>query len=238
MDNFQIETAQNVSIQQNAASIGDRILAFLVDLLILVIYSIIAIVLIESISVTSGQQWVYQLVLGLPAFLYHLLWETFWDGQSPGKALLKIRVVRLDGSRAALSNYLVRWLLRVIDITLASGGVAVVTILFRGSGQRLGDIAATTTVIDEKQRVRLQQALFAKIPQDYVPTYSQVTVFDDAEMRKIKNIFTDARRNREHHIIVQLSDKVSGLMDVTPEEKPLHFLATVLKDYTYYTQDS
>ena len=99
MDNFQIETAQNISIHQNAAGVGERILAFLIDLVLQVFYLIAVNFLLQGLDLDSGQQWVYILVMGLPLFLYALLWETFWNGQSPGKALLQIRVVKIDGSK-------------------------------------------------------------------------------------------------------------------------------------------
>ncbi len=236
MDNFQIETAQNVSIQQNAAGIGDRILAFLIDMLIIIAYLIAVFFIMAALDVDLGRGWAFQLIFGLPVFLYHLLWETFWNGRSPGKATLKLKVVRLDGSKPSFSNYLVRWLLRVLDITLATGSIAVITILLKGTGQRLGDIAATTTVISEKQRVKFHQTILVDIPEDYIPIYPQVTVFSDNEMRKIKHIFQEAKRDGNHNIIVQLSIKVSGLMDVVPEEKPMKFLSKVLEDYNYYTQ--
>ena len=123
------------------------------------------------------------MTIGLPLFLYHLLWEMFWNGRSPGKAVMKLRVVKLDGSKPSFSNYLLRWLLRIIDLTLTSGAVALVTILFNGRGQRLGDIAATTTVISEKKTMDLHRTLLIDIPEGYVPTYPQVTVFSDREMQ-------------------------------------------------------
>ena len=236
MDNFQIETAQNVSIQQNVAGIGERILAYLIDFLIIVAYYIIAIFLMGMLEVDMMDQWTFWMILSLPPFLYFLLWETFWDGKTPGKAALKIKVTRLDGSRPAFSNYLIRWLLRLLDISLAMGGVAVVMILLNGRGQRLGDMAAGTTVISERQRVKFHQTILVDIPEDYVAIYPQVTVFSDAEMRKIKTIYTEARKHADHHVIVELSKKVSSMMDVTTEEKPLQFVARVISDYNYYTQ--
>jgi uncharacterized RDD family membrane protein YckC len=236
MDNFQIETAQNVNIQQNAAGIGERILAYLIDLLIIIAYFIIVLFILEILSFDYGEEWVFGLILGLPIFLYFLLWETFWDGKTPGKATMKIKVTQLDGSRPVFSNYLVRWLLRLLDITLAFGGIAVVSILLNGKGQRLGDMAAGTTVISERQRVRFNQTILVDIPEDYIAVYPQVTVFSDAEMRKIKTIYTEAKRDANHNIIFELSKKVSALMDVTPQEKPLQFVDRVIADYSYYTQ--
>ncbi|QED37302.1 RDD family protein [Antarcticibacterium arcticum] len=236
MDNFQIETAQNIGIHQNVAGIGDRILAFLIDGLILVGYAILASFAIAGLGLDGGQQWVYYLIIGLPVFMYYLVWETFNNGRTPGKAALNIRVVRLDGSRPAFSQYIIRWLLRLIDISLSSGGVALVTILLNGKGQRLGDMAAGTAVISERNKMQLSQTLHMDIPENYVPTYSQVTILKDRDIQKIKKIYYNARRNGYHNVIVTLADKVAVLLEVKPVERPLDFIDRVLKDYNYYTQ--
>ncbi|MEM0517069.1 RDD family protein [Aequorivita flava] len=237
MDNFQIETAQNVNILQNVAGVGDRILAYLLDSLIMGFYVFVIILLFSSVHLTDDYFMVVGLTIGLPLFLYHLLWEMLWNGQSPGKAVMNLRVVKTDGSKPAFSNYLLRWLLRVIDITATSGGLALVTILLNGKGQRLGDMAALTTVITEKQIVNFSQTIVTDIPENYQPTYPQVTVFSDAEMQKIKNIFMEARQHGNHHVILKLADKVSSVMTVKLEDTPLKFLDTVIKDYNHFTQN-
>ncbi|GAB2773211.1 RDD family protein [Salinimicrobium soli] len=236
MDNFQIETAQNISISQNVAGVGERILAFLIDGLIMLAYVIIVSFLAGALDVSAGEEWVFYLVIGLPLFLYHLLWETFWNGKTPGKAALDIKVVKLDGSKPAFSNYLVRWLLRMVDITLTSGSVAVVSILMSGKGQRLGDMAATTTVISEKKKPDLEATLMVNVPENYQPVYPQVTVLTDKDVQDIKELYQDSLRNSNFRVIRSLSEKVAGLLEVTPEENPSDFLKTVIKDYNYYTQ--
>lgn len=236
MDNFQIETAQNISLEQNVAGIGERILAFLIDLAIIVVYIIFAGLMLAGLGGDSGSEFMYYLVLGLPPFLYHLLWETFWNGQTPGKALLQIRVVRKDGTRPSFSNFLIRWLLVFIDITLTGGGVAVVCILLNGKGQRLGDIAAGTTVISERKTVSIQETLSVDLPENYKPSYPQVTVLSDRDIQQVKNLYDSARRNEQHHIIIALSEKLAGLMDVKVEERPIDFVRKVITDYNYYTQ--
>ena len=60
---------------------------------------------------------VLSLIYTLPMLLYHLLFEVFNNGQSIGKASLRIRVVKLDGSQPDLGSLLIRWLLRILDIT-------------------------------------------------------------------------------------------------------------------------
>lgn len=236
MDNFQIETAQNISIEQNVAGIGERILAFIVDLAIIVIYMIFAGLIMAGIQGDRGNQMMYYLVLGLPSFLYYLLWETFWNGRTPGKALLQIRVVRKDGTPPAFSNYLVRWLLRIIDISLTSGGVAVVCILLNGKGQRLGDIAAGTAVISERKKLSIHNTLSVDVPENYQPKYPQVTILSDSDIQEIKNLYQKAKREGQHHIIISLSTKIAELIDVKIEERPLDFVQRVITDYNYYTQ--
>ncbi|PQB04647.1 RDD family protein [Aureitalea marina] len=236
MDNFQIETAQNVRIEQDAAGVGERILAFLIDSLIIAAYSIATLYILGSIDLPDDMVWVFILSIGLPILLYHLLWESLWNGRSPGKAAMQLRVVKLDGSRPAFSNFLLRWLLRFIDVSISSGAVALVTILMNGRGQRLGDIAATTTVISEKQTGNLGRTLLMDLPEDYQPKYPQVTVFTDREIQTIKNVLNDSRANRNYNIIHQLSERVATVMEITPQEKAVDFLTTVIKDYNYYTQ--
>lgn len=236
MDNFQIETAQNISIRQNVAGIGDRILAFIIDSFLLGFYMIMAALILSGTGLEGTNLWLYYTVLGLPSILYYLLWESFWNGQTPGKAALQIRVVKKDGSRPAFSNYLVRWLLRLIDISLSSGGIAVVTILLNGKGQRLGDIAAGTTVISEKKSVGLVNTLGVDLPKDYQPRYPQVTVLKDADVQNIKNLYRQARREGQQEIILSLAKKLSELLGVQSEERPAEFVRRVINDYNYYTQ--
>ncbi|MCC8359232.1 RDD family protein [Salinimicrobium sediminilitoris] len=236
MDNFQIETAQNISITQNVAGVGERILAYLIDGLIMLAYIIVATMLMGGLDASQGQEWLFVSVVILPLLLYFLLWESLWNGQSPGKAALDLRVVKLDGSKPAFSNYLVRWLLRIVDITLTSGSVAVVTILMNGKGQRLGDLAAGTTVISERVRTGLDRTLLVNVPEDYRPVYPQVTTLSDRDVQEIKDIYKNSLHNSNYRVIAKLANRVSELLQVTPEEKPVQFLKTVLKDYSFYTR--
>ena len=239
MDNFQIETAQNISIQQQVAGIGDRILAYIIDVVLLIGYWIVSLFLVSAFGLESnsgGSINIYFMIIGIPSFLYFLLFEGFWDGRTPGKSAIGLRVVKTDGSKPGFGSYFVRWIMRIIDITMTSGGVAVFTILLNGKGQRLGDIAAGTTVINERKRVNLGQTLLEEIPDDYVPKYPQVTVFSDADVQKIKTVYSKAKKDSKHNVIIKLSDKLAKTMQVVPEETPFVFVDRVLKDYNYYTQ--
>ncbi|MGY5850818.1 RDD family protein [Salegentibacter sp. F14] len=235
MDNFQIETAQNISIQQNVAGVGDRILAFIVDSFILGIYLILSSFMISGTGLDSAGEFVYYLILGVPLLLYYLLWESLWNGQTPGKKILQLRVVKIDGSRPELSNFVIRWLLRLIDISISSGAIAVVSILLNGKGQRLGDIAAGTTVISEKKQIGLENSLGVDLPEDYRPLYPQVSMLSDSDIQEVKNLYGNARISGNHQIIIELSKKLAQILDITPQQQPRDFVQQVITDYNFYT---
>jgi uncharacterized RDD family membrane protein YckC len=237
MDNFQIETAQNVSIQQNVANVGTRIGAYLIDGLIIVGYYFIVILIMNALDLPMSMDlWVVYLLLGLPVFFYSLLFEVLMNGQTPGKYVNKIRVVKIDGSEPSFGSYVLRWMLRLIDLSLASGSVALLTILLNGKGQRLGDIAAGTTVITEKKRITIEDTLIADLPVDYVPTFPQVTMLSDTDIQTIKELYRSAKRKGNHGIIVKLHQKILNITDIKTELKPIQFVDIVIKDYNYYTQ--
>lgn len=233
MDNFQIQTAQNVTIDQNLANFFERAAAFFIDLLILMAYLFLVSFIFPLIGVST---FTLGMITTLPLLLYHLIMELTMNGQSVGKAALKIRVVCVDGSKPKAGHYLIRWCLRLIDISISFGSVACLFILFGGKGQRLGDLAAKTTVISERNRVDFTQTIIMDVPENYQPRYPQVTIFSDEDMRQTKAIYIKAKRLREYHLINRLHQQLMTKMEVQPKEKPIKFVEIVLRDYNYYTQ--
>ncbi|MFK5889978.1 MAG: RDD family protein [Flavobacteriaceae bacterium] len=238
MDEFQIETAQNISINQHVANLGTRIGAYLLDFLIIMSYVIVVFYIINSLNIMKGfdLNLTYTLLM-LPVFFYSLLFETLFNGQSPGKMLTNIRVVKKDGSKPTFGSFLMRWVLRIIDVQLASGAVAIFTILLNGKGQRLGDLAAGTTVITERHKISLKNTLLTDLEVDYKPTYSQVTLLSDSDIQTIKNLYQKSVRRGNHNIILRLYDKIIKITDIKTEQKPFEFVETVIKDYNYFTQN-
>lgn len=237
MDNFQIETAQNISINQNVAHITTRIGSYLIDALFIIGYYIIIFFIMGMLDIVPSMEYMsLWVLLSLPTFFYSLIFEVLMNGQTPGKYFNQTRVVKLDGSKPTFGSYLIRWLLRIIDFSLAGGSVAVLTILLNGRGQRLGDIAATTTVISEKKRITLKDTIASDIDNKYTPTYSQVTLLKDNDIHTIKNVFMDAKRKRNHKVILKLHLKIIELTGINTEQKPMDFINTVIKDYHYYAQ--
>ena len=237
MDNFQIETAQNIRIQQTIAGVGDRILAYLIDIFVQVAYILTLLIAMGNLNASGDSEiWILYSILAVPLFLYFFLFETFMNGRTPGKAAMKLRVVKLDGSKPDMFVFFIRWVLRLIDISLTSGGIAILVILVGGKGQRLGDMAAGTTVISEKNNPTLGASLMASLPDNYSPRYPQVTQLTDAQIHQIKSILEKALVKRDFQVIKKLAEQTSTLLAVTQEQRSLEFLQQVISDYAFYTQ--
>lgn len=239
MQTIKITTTQNVEIEYALASIGDRILAALIDYAILIGYIIGATLLLTNLSVGAGSGRIALVVIiYLPVFLYDLLCEIFLEGQSLGKKQMQIKVIKLDGSQPDVSSYLLRWLLRLVDITLTSGGAAILTILFNGKGQRLGDLAAGTTVIKLKSAIGLQDTIFTRLETNYQPVFSQAAQLSDADIAIVKEVL-DASLAVENasvgdHLEAKARKALEEKMGLQTDMPPRAFLSTVLRDYNYF----
>lgn len=236
MDYVNIQTAQNVVIQYEIASLGDRIGAYLLDGLVLFAY-IIFIGLIFNYLPEFGGTIALGVIIVLPIFFYDLVMEIATDGQSIGKKVVNIKVVMLDGTQPNITAYLLRWLLRIVDFSLCSGAVAVIAVAAGGKGQRLGDIAAGTTVVKLRERVKLEQITIPQVQDSYTPQYPQVIHLSDNDIAIIRETLRTALKQNNDILLDALTVKVCGLINVEKPANPQEFLKTVLKDYTRLTQN-
>ncbi|WP_339752552.1 RDD family protein [Algoriphagus aquimarinus] len=236
MEGIYIETAQHIQIRQRPATLGNRILAQIIDFFIMGIYLILVAIIAFGILEIEKNSLAMITILILPFMVYHLLFEIFMNGQSIGKYALDIRVVQLDGTNASVGSYLIRWLLRPIDITISSGGIAVLTILMGGKGQRLGDMAAGTTVISIKQDTVRREDLLMQVDDNHEPKYPQVINLKDSQLIQIKNIRAEALKSQDFGLIKKLAEKTSSLLQISYETKHLEFINQLILDYEYYAQ--
>lgn len=230
MSNLSIETAQNVAISNQIASIGERLLARIVDDLIRGAYVFVLFLMWSGISPSTAGV-IFSI---LPILFYNLALEIFLQGQSVGKIILRIRVSRLDGEPVSLSSYLLRWLLGTIDFHLFSGVVAILTILFSGRGQRLGDIAGGTTVVRIHSKVTLADTILAQVPYGYEVLFPQAVNLTDADLNTIREVL---KYIRTHHnessrrVALKAKDAVQRKIGVVSELPPVRFFETLLIDY-------
>lgn len=239
MNNLQINTTQNVNLNYTIVSIGERILAFFIDAFILYLYSILVNLVGDTIGYMYDDRWTQRglvALIFLPAMFYSLLMHIIFNGRTVGKMLLKMRVVKVDGSPVHWSNYLVRWMLRLVDIWLFVGSIGILTILFSDKKQRLGDAAAGTVVISTKNKTTVSHTILENVEETYVPIFTNVTLLSDKDIRLIKETFNIARRSNDFKTLKALRVKVDSILQTNSELYDNQFLETVLKDYNYFTQ--
>ncbi|CAM4115497.1 RDD family protein [Flavobacterium antarcticum] len=244
MSELSINTTQNVTINFTAASIGHRILAFGVDLLIMIAY-IISIYLflnfIGFMKVLSGMdnwsQAAVQSIIFLPVMFYSLIFETFFEGQSLGKKLVRIKVVKIEGYQASFGDYLIRWLFRMIDIVISSGVVGFISIIMNKKAQRLGDMAAGTSVITLRNNVNISSTILEEINNDYKPIYPLVIKLSDNDVRIIKENFIKAKASADLELLAKLTEKIESVTGIKNQSgNHVDFINTIMKDYNFYTQ--
>lgn len=158
-DELVIETPERVELHYVLASVGNRFLAAAIDHLIQITAIVIIIVAAGALSdwalFASMGVWSAALtVLAVFAIYwgYFVVFETLWSGQTPGKRMMRLRVVREDGRPVRFFEVFVRNLLRVaIDIQpLPSYAIGVVSIIFSPRSKRVGDYVAGTVVVKER----------------------------------------------------------------------------------------
>ena len=245
MTQLSINTTQNVNINFTAASVGDRILAQLIDLLVKIAYIIVVIVIINFFDLeryfNGMDQWsvmgIFSLI-GLPFMFYTLAQESLWEGQTIGKKLMKMKVIKLDGYQASFGDYLIRWLFRIIEISIGSGIIGLIAIISSKKSQRLGDMAAGTAVISLKNNININHTILQEVNADYVPTYPLVIKLSDNDVRIIKETFETAIVSRDYATLIKLREKiiqVTGIKNQSGNDQ--EFIRTLLKDYNFYTQN-
>lgn len=239
MSNLAINTAQNVNLDYKLIGVGERFAAFLIDGLILLTYMTIMENLVNISTIFDTDDWTRQGFLGLfllPAFFYSLLCHIIFGGQTVGKMLFNIKVVRLDGAPTQWYNLLVRWMLRIVDIWLFFASIGVLSILLSDKKQRVGDAAAGTVVISVKNTNKITSTILEEVETDYQPVFNNVTLLTDKDVRIIKDTYTISKKNNDYKTLKLLRNKVAGVLNVESNLYDVEFINTVLKDYNYYTQ--
>lgn len=249
MQTIDLATGQQVNITYELAAVGERILAFIIDLVV-VGGGILLLFFLASVAYPSDLDDSSLVFVGVMGFvliatfiLYNFLFELLSHGQSLGKKAMAIQVVRLDGEPPAPADYLLRAILHFVDTLLSGGIIGLLLIGSTRQRQRIGDMTAGTTVIKMRasEQFRLGDILRISTIEDYEPKYLGVRQFSEQDMLLIKNTLARAQTysNATHqHIVEELAVKVA---DQLGEQKPsqqtaVEFLRTLIRDYIVLTR--
>jgi uncharacterized RDD family membrane protein YckC len=158
-DQLNIDTPEQVELEFAVAGIGSRFVAVLLDHLIQAgfyfVFIIFGAIVFGAVAnrINLLGKWILAAFIGLNFLLiwgYYTLFEAFWRGQTPGKHIMKLRVIKDSGRQITLFEAMSRNLLRIIDYLPAFYLVGVIAMLCTKRHQRLGDLAAGTIVVHER----------------------------------------------------------------------------------------
>lgn len=230
-----VRTTQNVFINYKVASVGDRILAYLLDQIILIVFMIVMFAI--YVNVKMDIIWIWIVTIVVPYLLYHPLFEIFMNGQSPGKRVFDIQVIRLDGTPATIGNYVMRWLFSFVDIHMMSGLIAVLTIGIGEKGQRLGDMVAGTTVVKltPEAQVTASQIFVPTLAPDYTPTFPQVTQLNERDIELVQRALEVNRDTGNTQPVMAVTERIKSLLGIHSDLPPVKFLYTIVKDFQHLT---
>jgi uncharacterized RDD family membrane protein YckC len=158
-DHYTLETPENIEVRFDIAGLGTRFCAIVIDYVPIVVLAIALTCLAYFLfsAWLQGPTGVLRLIMLFATalftvmFAYFLILEWLMRGQTVGKRIIKIRVIRDDGTPVTIHEVFVRNLVRLVDFLPGFYAVGVIFMFPSRLSKRLGDIAAGTIVIKEEQ---------------------------------------------------------------------------------------
>lgn len=252
-----VSTPFNIDLEFDIAAFHKRLLAWCADLVILLLYARGMKLFLEEAFVTKNNTYSIGLdifLVTIPMFFYHLIMEAVFQGQSFGKRLAGIRVISLQGGEPGIGQYLLRWVLRVWEWPLVfgfvqmhnygifvqllatglSGLLVVIIIAVTNKSQRLGDLAAGTTVVETHQRYSLSDTLFQAVEApDYKVVYPDVMKLSDRDINAIKTVLKQAQTLSRYDTAYRVSNKIKEVLNIQSDLEVNDFLNQLLADYNF-----
>lgn len=267
MGTIKIPTNFNIELEFEVPEFYRRLLALIFDFIIEFFYFRIAIEIYISIIRSSNildedtqyNLWSVKLLLFLPIMIYHVVLEITMNGQSIGKRIMGLRVVDEFGGKASISQFLIRWLLRISDLwivilvllLLSSPNLAnmeslvvflfgmgflitdIILVISSKKGQRIGDILAHTILIRTHSKSSIEETVFQEVSDNYIPSYPAIMQLSDKDINAIKSILQTARKKGDFQMAENAAEKIKNHLKIDSDISPFDFLEILLKDYNY-----
>jgi len=262
---LKVATPFNIHLEFMPVGFMKRALAWCCDLLMLYGYSYIIIFFIihniTDLSTSSDLQFVLVLLfVVLPGITWHLFFEIFNNGRSPGKMLTGLKVMNKEGASPGLGQYLLRWILFLpnyfmlsfiavstyspvafiyITVLLALAALPdMICIAASQNSQRLGDLAAGTVVVDIHYKMSIDDTIYMDTGGEaYQPLYPQVLKLSDRDINGIHNTLQSPVNKETEAFIHKLTNRIQEVLNIRmQEDNHRGFLITLIKDYNYLTQ--
>lgn len=260
MSVIRVTTNFNIDLEFESAPFYKRLLAWVLDTVVLLIYIVVAVKFLNWLDRKSGQEtiWALFMLLIIPYLTYHLVCEITMNGQSIGKRIMRIRVVNENGGQPGMGQYVIRWLIRTSDymviVIMLFAPVAAragdfsflwkigipLGLLFTDlilvntkKQQRLGDLLAHTLVISTTQNQSISDTVFLDVEQSYIPSFPQVMQLSDRDINALKGILDTAKKRHDYNLAEMATEKIKSHLKIDTTLSPYDFLETLLKDYNY-----
>ncbi|MBB6273196.1 putative RDD family membrane protein YckC [Pedobacter cryoconitis] len=239
METIKVNTSQQVDIDYPVAGLGERIAARMIDFGLLI--GVLLVFVLFAGLITNPKTNVFfiglMIIYAAAYVFYHLICEIFFNGQSPGKKLMKIKVVSLDGGQASIGQYFIRWLFRLVDFWLSGQVGGLLCVALSEHKQRIGDLVAGTTVIKTVGRTTLEEIAFEPVEEEYIPVFANVHLLNDQEMELIHEVLATYYKTAHYELIYAMADKIKMRLGISLPAgmHELAFLNTVVKDYNQVT---
>ncbi|HXE64742.1 MAG TPA: RDD family protein [Bryobacteraceae bacterium] len=243
-DKHTIETPEQIGLDFAVAGVGSRFLAILIDTIIQTVTGIVvAIGIVAVISVTGpgGAPSVWLLALAaLGAFLllygYFAIFEILWNGQTPGKRIIGVRVIKESGRPLTPAETIGRNLMRIVDQLPAMYAIGLVTMFLNSRNKRVGDLVAGSIVIRESKKNKQAPWLPAPVsqPQPFTsrpahPGAQRISVEDlrlmDTFLNRRHDMTGDVRSRMASQILARLKGQIEIPDDGRPAEEIIEVLA-------------
>lgn len=229
---IKIVNAQNVLIEYTKATLGNRILARFIDLVIWY-----ALIIVAAIFAGATGSWVLGIILFIPIFFYTFLTESLSNGQTPGKKAMNLRVIARDGGKLTSLSLLLRWVMLLIDLWLTQGVAAIISIVVSKNGQRLGDLTADTYVIStQKPYASTSLNKFIDKP-DFEVVYPEAIQLTDADIQTIRYVLNNRKINRKS-LLEAAARKVESVLGIRALDNDARFLQKIVLDNAYLERKS
>lgn len=235
MNTVKITTSQNIELEYELASLGERIVAYIIDGLIIAAYVVVVLIILFQGSFINNKEWSL-IFFFIPILFYDLASEVFMNGQSVGKKAMNIKVISLDGSQPTLGQYLLRWLFRIVDFALTYGLCALISVAVSERKQRIGDMIAGTTLVKTITRTAFQHTMYVPtVETDHKVLFPEVVSLADKDMQLVKEVINNIKNTGNTWLGYQAAEKVKKTLNIKTDMEPISFLQALLADYNHLT---
>ncbi|HVS94476.1 MAG TPA: RDD family protein [Mucilaginibacter sp.] len=239
MQTIRITTSQNIDIDYEIGGLGERIVARIIDYALFMLIMILGLI-VANMTHTSLNEWspaaVIMLIIYASLYVfYDLVCEIFMNGQSVGKKVMKIKVISLDGGRPSVSQYLLRWLFRIVDFTISFNFCALICAAVSENNQRLGDIVAGTVLIKTSPRTQIGSIVFMPAPAGYEAVFKEAGQLNDRDIELIHDVINNYVKTGNNVLVYEMADKVKRHLGIAVPAgmNNMIFLQTIIRDYNF-----